>query len=76
MSEFVDVDADLYLSRIFQTLSIRFCRVDPSFPRFIRAEAPQGVIEASYRLDVRALQRHVLEDSVADAVMLQMGDGT
>lgn len=73
---YVDVDAYLYLSRTFQTLSIRFCRVDPSFPRLIRAEAPQGVIEASYRLEVRALERHVLEDSVADAVMQQMGDGT
>jgi hypothetical protein len=37
---------------------------------------PQGVVEASYRLDVRALQPHVLGETAAAEVMLRMGDTT
>lgn len=73
---YADVDSDLYLLRVFQTLSVRCCRIGPSFPRLVRAGAPQGILEASYRLDVRALQPHVLDDATADAIITLMGDGT
>lgn len=72
---YADVDADLYLTRMFQMLSVRFCRIGPSFPRIVRGEAPQGVVEASYRLDVRVIQQHLLDDTVADATIRRMGDG-
>jgi hypothetical protein len=73
---YTGADADLYLARVFQTRSLRFCTVGPSFPRVIRSGMPQGVVEASYRLDVRALQPHVLGETAAAEVMLRMGDTT
>lgn len=72
---FADIDAELYVVRLFQTLSLRFCRISPSFTKFIRSGAPQGIVDANYRLDVRSLQPHLLDDTVADALMKQMGDG-
>ena len=73
---YADVDADLYVARIFQQLSLRFCRIGPSFPRFVRAESPEGIVEAAYRLDVRALLPHLLDETSADAIIILMGNGT
>lgn len=72
---YAGVDADLYLTPVFQTLSIRFCTIGPSFPRLIRAGTPPGITEASYRVDVRALQAHLVADTDAAAVLRPMGDG-
>ena len=73
---YTGADADMYLARVFQTLSLRFCTVGPSFPRVVRSDMPQAVVEANYRLDARALQPHLLDDAAAAAVMRCMGDGT
>jgi hypothetical protein len=53
---------------------MRFFRIGPLFPRLIRAETPEGVTEAHYRLDLRALQAHLIDDTDAVIVMRQMGD--
>lgn len=73
---YADIDAELYVAQLFRTLSLRLCRVSASFPRFVRAGAPQGIVEATYSLDVRALETHLLHDTVADALVKQMGDGS
>ncbi len=75
-SGYADVDADLYLSRTFQLVSLRFCRIGPQFPRFVRSDAPEGIVEASYRLDTRVLQHHLVDDAAADVVIRQMRDDT
>ena len=73
---YTGADADLYLAHVFQTLSLRFCTVGPSFPRIVRAGTPQGIVDVSFRLDVRALQPHLLDDATVAAVVWRMGDGT
>lgn len=73
-SGYVDIDAELYLSRMYQPLSLRFYRVEAGFPRLTRTAIPQGVTEASYRLDLRSIQPHLIDDGAANGIMRQMGD--
>lgn len=75
-SGYADVDADLYIARTFQTVSMRFCRVTSQFPRLVRADAPDGIVEASYRIDMRVLQHHLLDETAADAIIRGMRDDT
>ncbi len=72
---YADVDADLYLTPVFQTLSTRFFRVGPSFPRLTRAGTSIGIAEARYRLDLRTLQSHLIDERDALATMKHMGEG-
>jgi len=71
---YVDADADLYRTQIFQTVSMRFYKIGSTFPRLVRAGTPQGIADVSYGLDVRALPPHLLDDNDADVVIRQMGD--
>ena len=71
---YTDVDAELYLTPTFQAAGMRFYRVSPGFPRLTRAHVPQGVTEAIYRLDLRAIRAHHIDDNEAGEVMRCMGD--
>lgn len=73
-SGYVEVDADLYLALSFQPLAIRFYRVTTVFPRLTRPTVPQGILAATYRLDLRALHPHLVDEHVADVIMQQMGE--
>lgn len=73
-SGYADVDADLYLGRTYQPIGTRYYSVSPGFPRLTRTGVPQGVTEALYRLDLRAIQPHIVDDDAATEIMLQMGD--
>jgi len=73
-SGYADVDADLYLGRTYQPVGTRYYLVSPGFPRLTRSGIPQGVAEALYRLDLRAIQPHIVDDGAANEIMLQMGD--
>lgn len=70
---YADVDAELYRGQTYQPIGSRFYRVSPGFPRLTRSGVPQGVTEASYRLDFRAIQPHLMEDGAADQVLREMG---
>lgn len=74
LAGYANVDADLYLTPVFQIVSKRFFSVGVLFPRLIRTEAPEGIAEAHYRLDVRALQAHLIDDTDAAIIMQQMGN--
>jgi len=74
LTGYAEVDAGLYLTPVFQIVSKRFFSVGPLFPRLIRRETPDGIAEAHYRLDVRALQAHLIDDTDAATIMRQMGD--
>jgi len=73
-SGYADVDADLYLGRTYQQIGTRYYVVSPGFPRLTRSSVSQGVTEAHYRLDLRAIQPHILDDGAATEIMRQMGD--
>lgn len=73
-SGYTPVDADLYQRQQFQMLSIRYFEVTPAFPRLTRASCPQGVVNASYTLDVRAIQPHLLDDKAAENILQRMRD--
>jgi Putative PD-(D/E)XK family member, (DUF4420) len=71
---YADIDAELYRGWPYQPIGSRFFRVSPGFPRLTRSSVPQGVTEASYRIDLRAIQPHLIEDGEADQVMREMGE--
>jgi hypothetical protein len=53
---------------------MRAYRVGPGFPRLTRATVPQGIAAASYRVELRAIQAHLVDDAAAYTIMGQMGD--
>lgn len=73
-SGYADVDADLYLGPTYQQIGTRYYVVSPGFPRLTRSSVSQGVTEAHYRLDLRAIQPHIIDDGAATEIMRQMGD--
>ncbi len=71
---YADVDAELYAGRFFRLVSMRFYDVGPSFPRLVRSSVAQGIIECTYRLDLRALQPHLADGPAAEEIIRQLGD--
>jgi hypothetical protein len=73
-SGYADADATLYQDLRFQVLTLRAYRVGAGFPRLTRTGVPQGIAAASYRIELRALQAHLVDDTTVDTIMRQMGD--
>jgi Putative PD-(D/E)XK family member, (DUF4420) len=71
---YADADAVLYEDLRVQVLSQRAYRISPGFPRLTRSTVAQGIGAASYRIELRAIQTHLVDDAAADAIMRQMGD--
>jgi putative PD-(D/E)XK family protein DUF4420 len=72
-SGYSDADAALYQGLRFQILTVRAYRVGSGFPRLTRATVPQGIAAAAYRIELRAIQAHLVDDAAADTIMRQMG---
>jgi hypothetical protein len=73
-SGYADVDADLYQGRTYQPVGLRHYKVSNGFPRLTRSEAPQGIAEARYRLELRAMQPYGMHDATAANVMRRLGE--
>jgi hypothetical protein len=73
-SGYADADATLYQDLRLQVLTVRGYRVNAGFPRLTRATVQQGITAASYRIDLRAIQGHLVEDAALNTIMQQMGD--
>lgn len=72
-SGYADSDAELYQSNAYRAVKIDSFKVSAGFPRLIRAGVAQGVVDARYRLDMRALQAYAVDEATAKAVAGQMG---
>lgn len=71
---YADVDAEIYGDLAFQLVDITFYRVREGFPRLTRAAVPIGVTDARYRLDARALQPYLIDQTAVNGLLREMGD--
>lgn len=71
---YADVDGEIYRDLAFQLLDITFYKVGDGFPRLTRAAVPVGISDARYRLDARALQPYLIEETAVNGLLREMGD--
>ena len=74
-SGYADIDRDRYVAWTFVVVSFRTYQVRDGFPRVTRLDVPQGVVEARYRIEIRALQPFALTAADQAAAVGGMGEG-